>query len=165
MTIKDLIPAPFKKEKTLSRQTEFDPFYSIQRSMNQMFDSFFHGNSLLDTMKSFTQTFPAVDIQDKGKKLIIKAEMPGMDIKDVDMRIHQNVLTISGEKKQESEDKSDNYYHVERNYGKFHRELRLPCTVEEDKIKAVYKHGVLKIELPKCRLDAKEAKRIEVKIM
>ena len=165
MTIKDLIPAPFKKEKTLSRQTEFDPFYSIQRSMNQMFDSFFHGNQFLDNLGSLSQTFLAVDIQDKGKKLIIKAEIPGMDIKDVDMRIHQNVLTISGEKKQESEDKSDNYYHVERSYGKFHREIRLPCIVEEDKIKAVYKHGVLKIELPKSQADVEKTKRIDVKIM
>lgn len=165
MAIKDLIPMPLKKRNSLAVQKEeWNPFISIQQSMNQLFDDFFQGPSYAGA-GSFAQSFPVVDIHDKGKNLVIKAELPGMDMKDVHIYIHDKVLTIRGEKKQEKEEKSHRSLRVERSYGSFYREIELPCLVEDEKIHAEYKHGVLKITLPKCSKVLEETKRIDVKIM
>jgi HSP20 family protein len=92
--------------------------------------------------------------------LVVKAEIPGMDAKDIDISLANDVLTIKGEKKQEKEEKDENYHRVERSYGAFSRTIRLPVDVQNDKIKANHRDGVLKITLPK----SKKAKSKEIKI-
>jgi HSP20 family protein len=90
----------------------------------------------------------------------VKAEVPGLDPKDIDISLSDGLLTIKGEKKQEREEKEENYHLVERSYGAFTRSIQLPKEVQSDKISASYKNGVLKVTLPK----SEEAKKKEVKI-
>jgi HSP20 family protein len=105
---------------------------------------------------------PAVDIYEKGTDVVLKAELPGLDPKDVDIRIENNVLTLKGERKIEDEIKQEDYHRVERSYGGFTRSFTLPSTVDTTNVKADYKDGVLRITLPK-REEAKP-KQIQVDI-
>jgi len=101
------------------------------------------------------------DVSQTEKELIVKAEVPGMDKKDININLSDGLLTISGEKKQEKEEENEKYHFVERSYGKFSRTMRLPAEVETDKADATYKDGVLKVTLPKS--EATKPKKIEVK--
>ncbi len=91
---------------------------------------------------------PAVDILEKDGNLILRAELPGLNEKEVALKIEGNVLTLSGEKKLESEDKRDSYHRIERSYGAFSRSFTLPETAEREKISADYKNGVLTVTVP-----------------
>jgi HSP20 family protein len=91
---------------------------------------------------------------------VVKAEVPGMDPKDIDISLSNGVLTIKGKKKQEREEKEENYHLLERSYGSFTRSVQLPGEVQSDKISASYRNGVLKVTLPK----SEEAKKKEIKI-
>lgn len=104
--------------------------------------------------------YPAVDVIDEKDRIIVKAELPGMNKDDIDITVEDGVLTIKGEKKRETEIKKEGYYHLERRYGSFHRVIDLPDEVDENKVKATYKDGVLEINLPK----KEETKRAEKKI-
>ena len=103
---------------------------------------------------------PSLDISDTKNELVVKAEVPGMDAKDIDISLSDGMLTIKGEKKQEKEEKETNYHLIERSYGSFLRSVNLPGEVQGDKISASYKDGILKITLPK----SEEAKKKEIKI-
>ena len=103
---------------------------------------------------------PVVDIYEDEKNIVIKAELPGVDKKDIHVDIKDRVLTLSGERSYENEVKEDNYYRRERTYGKFQRAFSLPDTLDPDKIKADFKDGVLKIDIPKP--EEKKPKQITV---
>jgi HSP20 family protein len=103
---------------------------------------------------------PAIDVGETENEFTVKAEVPGCKAKDIDISVHGNMLTISGEKKEEEEQKQKGYYHVERSYGSFRRELNLPSEVDPDKIDAVCKDGLLTITLPK----SEKAKSLKVKV-
>lgn len=92
---------------------------------------------------------PAVDILDNKENIIIKAELPGVDKKDIEIDLKDHILTLKGERSYENEVKEDNYYHRERTFGKFQRSFRLPLDLDPNKIKADYKDGVLRIDIPK----------------
>jgi HSP20 family protein len=92
---------------------------------------------------------------------VVTAEIPGIDAKDLDVTLSDGILTVKGEKKQEKEDKGENYHRVERSYGSFHRSFRIPEKVESEKVDASYKDGVLKLTLLKA--ETSEPKKIEVK--
>ena len=92
---------------------------------------------------------PSVDVYEDEEKLVIKAELPEMNQKDIEVHVEENQLTITGERKLEKEEKKEKYHKIERSYGTFSRSFTLPSTVDQDKIKAHYDRGVLKIELPK----------------
>jgi HSP20 family protein len=104
---------------------------------------------------------PALDVSETPKQVVVKAELPGMDPKDIDISLHDNVLTLKGERKQEKEEKEENYHRVERSYGSFMRSFRLPAEVAADKVNATYKDGVLTVKLNKTAKSA--AKKIEIK--
>jgi HSP20 family protein len=104
---------------------------------------------------------PSLDIAEEGDSVIVKAELPGMTAGDVELSVDRNMLTISGEKKDESEQKDSNYYHVERRYGKFQRTISLPNEVDRDRIEAKMDNGVLTVTLPKS--EEAKPKRIQVK--
>jgi HSP20 family protein len=104
---------------------------------------------------------PSFDISETEEHIHVKADLPGIDVKDLDISIDNNVLTVRGEKKQEKEDKGENYRCVERHYGSFCRSFMLPAEVKSDGIEAVYKDGVLRLSVPKS--EAAKPKRIEVK--
>lgn len=109
-----------------------------------------------------TSWMPAVDIAEVDGHLEIKAEIPGMKKEDIKVTVKNGYLMISGEKKQEKEEKDQSYHRVERYYGQFCRSIALPSDVEADKVKAEYKDGVLNIEIPKP--DSMKSKNIDVQV-
>jgi HSP20 family protein len=98
---------------------------------------------------------------DHDDEIVLRADLPGLEEKDIEVRVHDHTLTIQGERKEEKEEKKEDYYYSERSYGAFARTLSLPAGVEADRVKATFKKGVLEVHLPK----AKEAKgkKIEIK--
>jgi len=105
--------------------------------------------------------WPAIDVSETGKMIVVNAEIPGIDAKNIDISLNGRVLTIKGERKQEQEEKEGSYHRMERRYGSFSRSFELPADVDADKIKAKYKDGVLKLNLPKTK--EQSVKKIEVK--
>jgi HSP20 family protein len=103
---------------------------------------------------------PAVDVYEDENKVVVKAELPGMTDKDIDVNILNNTLTIKGEKKKEEEKKEQSYYRLESSYGVFQRSITLPSHVAADKVKASFKNGILEIELPK----KEEAKPKQIRV-
>jgi len=115
---------------------------------------------LYEIEKSF---MPQVDIKETRKDIQVTAELPGMDEKDIDVSLHEGTLIVKGEKKSEHEDKKEGYQRIERSYGSFYRAIRLPDDIDEEKIKANYRKGVLKITVPKAEKAQVKEKKIEVK--
>ena len=138
--------------------TPFGDFERMRRGMDRLWDSFFERGSLRG--EEGGEWLPSLDVAETKNEMVVKAEVPGLDPKDIDISLSDGLLTIKGEKKQEREEKEENYHLVERSYGSFARSIRLPNEVQSDKINASYKNGVLKIVLPK----SEEAKKKEIKI-
>lgn len=112
------------------------------------------------TEDAFGSWAPPVDIFEKDQSLVIRAEVPGVEKGDIDIRIENGVLTLRGERKQETEINEDNAYRLERRYGAFTRSFSLPTTVDASKIQAVYKDGVLELRIPKA--ESARPKKIEI---
>ena len=104
---------------------------------------------------------PAVDVSENEKELLVSADLPGIDSKDVEITVKENVLTLTGERKSGKEEKDGTYHRVERAYGSFTRSFVLPSTVDESKVNAEYKDGVLRIHLPKR--EEVQPRKIDVK--
>ncbi len=161
MPIRDLIPSVFSNRDVPARRSSKDPIDGLYRDMNRLFDDFLGHSNL--PWRASTECFePCLDIRENDKEYIIEAEIPGMDKKDVDLAINNDVLTIRGEKKSETKDKNDNYYRIERSFGRFSRDIPLPDDVQHDKINAKFKNGLLKIELPKKPEAQRSVKRIDI---
>ena len=126
-----------------------------------MFDRFFNDLALPDFFGEERVVVPAFDISETEKEYVVSGEIPGMDAKDIDITLLDGCLIVKGEKKQEREEKEENYHRVERHYGSFERSFRIPERVKTDKLDATYKDGILKLTLPKAEVI--EAKKIEVK--
>jgi HSP20 family protein len=128
--------------------TRWDPFrevVSMQDRLNSLFRAMDDGDSPLTTA-SFV---PAVDIYEDATKVVLKLEVPGIDQKDLDIRVENNTLTVKGERKLEKEEKEENFHRIERRYGSFYRAFTLPSTVSTEDVQASYDAGVLKLELAK----------------
>ena len=129
----------------------WDPFRDLnmlQERMNRLFDD--AGRTWRTDEPAATTTWsPAVDIFETEGEIVVKAELPGMDRKDIALNLERNVLTLRGERRFAKETKDDNYHRIERSYGAFSRAFSIPATVDDEKIGADYKDGVLKIVLPK----------------
>ena len=129
----------------------WDPFRDLnmlQDRMNRMFDD--AGRTWRTDEPAATTTWsPAVDIFETEGEIVVKAELPGMERKDIVLNLENNVLTVRGERRFAKETKDDNYHRIERSYGTFSRSFSIPATVDEEKIRADYRDGVLKIVLPK----------------
>ncbi len=142
--------------------TRWDPFHhltSFQDQVNRLFDTSFR---VRPEESALTAWSPAVDIYETENELILKADLPDINEKDLDVHVENNMLSIRGERKFEQKVKEDNYLRVERSYGAFSRSFSLPNTVNTEGIKAEYKNGVLTVELPK-RLEAKP-KQVKVNV-
>ena len=128
--------------------TRWDPFrevVSLQNRVNSLFRNMSEGDAPL-AAASFV---PAVDIYEDPQKLVLKIEVPGIDEKDLDVRVENDTLTVRGERKFEAEEKEQNFHRIERAYGSFFRAFTLPSTVETEHVQARYNAGVLKLELKK----------------
>ena len=126
-----------------------------------LFDWFFEDLSLPDFWTAEREWVPAFDVSETEKEVIVKAELPGMDVKDIDIALTDGLLTIKGERKLEKEDKKENYHRIERQFGSFSRSLNLGTKVRSEGIEAAYKDGILTVTLPK--VEASKPRRIEVK--
>jgi HSP20 family protein len=128
--------------------TRWDPLRGVVGSQNRV-------NFLLRVLNdgqeadAATSFVPAVDIYEDAQKVVLKLEVPGIDQKNLDIRVENHTLTVKGERKFESEEKEQNFHRIERRYGSFYRAFTLPTTVDTENVKADYKAGVLKLELAK----------------
>ena len=138
----------------------FEELTSFRREMDRLWDRFFSERPALEFLERGWE--PSLDISETKGDLVVKAELPGIDPKDIDISLAGDTLTIKGEKKQEKEEKEENYHRIERSYGAFSRMVKLPMSVQNDKIKASYQNGVLKITLPKSEEEKK--KQIKIKV-
>ena len=138
----------------------FGEISSFRKEMDRLWNRFMGETPFARTFAE--EWLPSVDVSETEDKLLIKAELPGLEAKDVNLSISGDVLTIKGEKKKEEEKKDEHYYHCERYCGSFQRSLRLPVNIQSDKAEATFDKGVLKITLPKTE-EAKK-KEIETKV-
>ncbi len=143
---------------TLIKYSPVKEFENLHNNLMRYFDDF------PTFRKTFSDDFtPRMDIVEKDDTILIKAEVPGVDKKDINISVQDRVLTIEGEKKQESVDENSNYYRAERVYGAFKRQFELPEEVETEKVDAKYENGILTIDLKKKEVVKPETKVIKVK--
>ncbi len=135
----------------------FDEFSKF----DSMIDKFFRGG-VVDDGTFFSSYTPAVNVAENENTYVVDVELPGISKDEVKITMHENVLTIEGEKKAEREEKGKNYHRVERSFGKFQRSFTLPKNVKSDAIEAEFTNGVLSVSIPKA--EEVKAKQIEVKV-
>jgi HSP20 family protein len=146
------------------RWEPFRDLVSLQERMNRLFDESFRGINRTSGEEDWVggAWAPAVDIYEQNGNIVLKAELPGIDPKDVDVKVENNILTLRGERKLDNEVKRENYHRVERAYGTFTRSFTLPNVVDTEKIKAEYKDGLLRMTLPKK--DEARPKQISINV-
>jgi HSP20 family protein len=165
MNMRDLIPWGRNAQTTPSPyREEGDPFMTLHREMNRLFDDVFRGFDIAP-FGSFggmgrMAGWPSVEVIETDKDVRVSAELPGLDEKDVEVLMSDNVLTIRGEKRSEVEDKDRAF--SERTYGRFERRIPLGWDVEEDKVNASFQNGVLTVTMPKSAKAAAKARRIAI---
>lgn len=142
------------------RWTPFTDMVTLREKMNRLFEDMFTGRSEDKDLTASTWA-PSVDIYETESELVMTAEIPGIDEKDVEIKIEDNTLTLKGERKFEKETKEENYHRIERSYGSFYRAFTLPNSIDPDKIQAEHENGILKITMPKRQ----ELKPRKVKIL
>jgi HSP20 family protein len=148
-----------------------DPLHMLHRDMNDLLGRFLHGYG--DPLNRMENLFPGslsdrllkpmVDISANDKEYTISIEVPGIEQDDIKLEIHNNTLTVKGEKRQEKEEKKKDYYRMERSYGAFQRVLSLPEDADQDKVAATFKNGVLSVNVPRKALQKTDIKQIEIK--
>src|ERR1700751_3733143 len=143
----------------IARWDPFREFSTLQDRLNRLFRESY-GPEGRDESLTTSQFAPPVDVYEDEHNVVLKVEVPGIDEKDIDVRVENNVLTVHGERKVEKEEKEENFRRVERQYGSFTRTFTLPSTVDADNVQANYDKGVLKINLPKKA----EAKPKQIKV-
>jgi HSP20 family protein len=162
MNLRSLIP--IGRERGVARR-DINPFASLQREVDRLFDDFGRGFPTLSwpTFPSIGKQdmMPSMDVTETDKEIELTAELPGLEEKDVQVNLADNVLTIRGEKKAEKEEKDKNYHLVERSYGSFERSIELPEGIDPAGIKASIAKGLLKVTVPKPA--PAQAKKIDVK--
>ena len=125
---------------------KWDPFRELN-TLNERFDRFMGKD--WNTAMSTTTWNPSVDIFENENEIVLKAELPGMEAKNIEVKLENNVLMLKGERHFEKEAKEENYHRIEREYGSFSRSFSLPTAVKDENVTAEYKDGILKIVLPK----------------
>jgi HSP20 family protein len=140
---------------------EVSPFLTLHREMNRLFDDVFNRfEGGMPSLFGRGPSWPSIEVNATDKELRVSAELPGLDEKDVEVLVDNDVLTIRGEKRSESEDKDRHF--SERYYGRFERSIALPFEVEDGKAEASFKNGVLTVTLPKSAKAQEKAKRIPI---
>ena len=162
MAIKDLIPTPRSKQRLpIKKGDEENRYLGLHREMNRLFDDFLRDFSLSPFGERFAETFPKIDLKETDKEVIVHAELPGLGEKDIDITLSHNILSLRGEKKEE---KGGHFYQRECRYGSFHRDIPLRVDIDEERVDATFKHGVLTITLPKKSTTKLKTKKVDVKV-
>jgi len=164
MDFRDLVPWGRERGVRAPRGGS-DPFSSLQREMNQMFEDFARSFDLAPWSGWEMAGFhPRTDVRETDDEILVTAEIPGLEEKDFEINLTEGVLTLKGEKRHEHEEKEKGAVHrVERGYGSFQRTIPLPCEVVAEKASAKYQNGVLEVALPKAPSAKRAVHRIEVK--
>lgn len=167
------LPIKSEKKTGVTGTPQRSTFDSLRREVDRIFDEFHpaawrfpFGRSIfgLEVPHSAAwQIAPATDMVEKDKEYEISAELPGMDEKDIEIKLSNHTLSIKGEKTEEKEEREKDYYLSERRYGSFHRIFQLPEGVDADKIEASFSKGVLKVKMPKSTEAQKTNKKIGIK--
>jgi HSP20 family protein len=137
---------PWKKHTPATTNTSAPQLSGFQQEVNRLFQNFF--GDLSPTFESFT-SFPPVTVSDNGSEVVVTAEVPGMDVDDIEVTAEGNVLTLTGQKREERRDEKENMYRVERSFGSFLRRVQLPANVDNSAAQAELHRGVLTLRLPK----------------
>ena len=159
MAVRDLIPWGHSGSSAPTRYGEgADPFVTLRREMDRLFDDAFRSFGVPSLGFGRDEGWPSVEVSETDKDVKVTAELAGLDEKDVEVLLAEGVLTIRGEKKSETEDKGRHF--SERYYGHFERRVALPTEVDEDKIQASFKNGVVTVTMPKSAKAQERVKRI-----
>ncbi|MCB4919636.1 Hsp20/alpha crystallin family protein [Brucella intermedia] len=168
MSVRDLIPwgrSNGNQVPSVLRDGDRDPFLSLHREVNRLFDDVFRGfGSNLPSLvgaSAFSGAWPSVEVSDGEKEIKVTAEVPGLEEKDIEVLLDDGVLTLKGEKRSETEDKDRQF--SERFYGRFERRIPLGYEVKDDQVDARFKNGVLTVTLPKSEKAQSQVKRIAIK--
>jgi HSP20 family protein len=158
MAMNDLVP----RNRFAPQRPDSDPFFSLHREMNRLFDDAFRnfGAAPFGRDGAAGYAWPSVEVTETDKDVKVTAELAGLDEKDIELRVEDNVLTLRGEKRTETEDKARQY--SERYYGRFERRLALPAEIDEDAAQATFKNGVLTVTLPKSERPKDSIRRIPI---
>ena len=166
---------PAKKEQKVTTPVpgaSWSPFDTLRTEIDRLFDDFGPSSWRPLSRQLLTRTqpsaadwvvSPAVDVVERDETFEITAEIPGLDEKDIDIRLANGVLSIRGEKTEEREEKEKTYHVSERRYGSFQRSFRLPEHVEADKVSAAFAKGILKVTIPKASNAGTNERKIEIK--
>lgn len=166
MNVRDLIPwARGQGQVPASYREERNPFLALHREMNRLFDDVFRGfetrlPSAYGGFPGFGAAWPNIEVSDGEKEIKVTAELPGLEEKDVELSLTDDVLSLRGEKKAETEDKENQF--SERFYGRFERRIPLGYDIDESKVSATFRNGVLTVTLPKAEQGQTKAKRITI---
>jgi len=144
-----------------------DPFAEMRAEMDRLFDRFLGGSFFgrpapSGSAEQAVTLAPNIDIRENDKEIIVEAELPGIDEKDIQVTVRDGVLSLKGEKKSERDEKKDTYHVIERSYGSFERSFALPDSADQDQIKADFNKGVLRVVIPKRAEAAKAEKKIPI---
>ncbi|GIX11625.1 Hsp20/alpha crystallin family protein [Elioraea sp.] len=165
MQIKDLIPWARKDDRPEQKTSEQSPIVALQREINQVFENFMNrlGKPLAGFEWPWGQSEAKSDVVQTDNAVEISIELPGMEMKDIEVTVGDDVLTVKGEKRIERQEEKKGYYLSERSYGAIYRAIPLPPGVDGSKAEATFKNGVLTIRLPQTPEAQAKVKRIEVK--
>lgn len=147
---------------SISRWDPFRDLLSLQERMNRLFEDSLSRTKGPEEDIFSSSWIPVVDIYETAEDMVMKAELPGMSREDISVEVKDNLLVLRGERKFQKNVKEENYYRLERNYGKFQRAFTLPFEVDRSKIEAHYRDGVLEVKLPKAEVS--KPKQIEIKV-
>jgi HSP20 family protein len=161
--VKNLLPSVWRKNDNILRRAQESPFLSLQREMNKLFSNFFEDFSPAAFGRFPDFGFePSIDVWEDEKKINVRAELPGLDDKDIEVNLTPDMLIIRGEKKEQKEDQDDGYWYKEASYGSFQRSIPLPEGIDQQKVEAQFKNGVLNITLPRLE-GSRTGKKITIK--
>ena len=167
MAIRHLTPFKWGRRGVPAGQGyEAHPLDVFQKEMNRLFSDFFTGTGLRpwsEEMESLGAFNPQVNMTEDEKSILVSAELPGLEEKDIEISLSKDSLTIKGEKKEETEQKDKEAYYLERSFGSFTRVLPIPKDVNTEKAEASFKKGVLTISLPKLEKEKQSQKKIKIK--
>ena len=166
MAIRELIPWTGPRSLLFGREGDGRSLFAIEERMARMFDDFLRdfgwepAGLLPETASVYV---PRVDVTDEKDHLVLTADLPGMEVKDIDLSLTGDSVTLRGERTYEKEKEGREYYRHERSWGTFHRTIPLPCEVDAGTVDATFKNGILTVKLPKTKAEVEGHKRIEIK--
>ena len=145
-----------------SRQWSGDPLFQLQREIDRVFDDVFSGGSGRSGGGAMMMNAPRIDLHEEQGELCLRADLPGIQPQDLDVRVDGDMITISGERKSEQNRNERDYHVMERSHGRFHRSIQLPFSPNPDEVRAEVRHGVLEVHIPKHAAQER-SRRIQVR--